>query len=188
MCNQILGLPHTEVYKFLLEDVLEAPGDFDPPADLVVTTPTHYEELSRKMPAGRGLTRLVMSVATGTALELAAVPPDTRLGIVCVSRRFGRVILRACEEYAKLLRPPELAYFGDGDNLARLVRECNRLLLPPNYDLFATPVESFLLKSCEESHRPIQYRYEVDRGSLLYLEEQINRIHKTNQGTAADFR
>jgi hypothetical protein len=137
---------------------------------------------------GREPVRLVMAIATGAALELAAIPPDTRLGIVCVSRRFARVMLRACEEYGKLLRPPELAYLGEGDSLARLVRECNRLLLPPNYDLFASPVETFLLKSCEESHRPIQYRYEVERGSLLYLEEQITRIYKTNQGSADGFR
>jgi DNA-binding transcriptional regulator YhcF (GntR family) len=188
MYHQILGLSHAEVFKFLLDEVLETPEDFDPPADLVVTTPTHYEELSQKMPGGRKPIRLVMAIATGAALELAAIPPDTRLGIVCASRRFARVMFRACGEYGKLLRPPETAYFGEGDSLARLVRECNRLLLPPNYDLFASPVESFLLKSCEESHRPIQYRYEVERGSLLYLEEQINRIYKTNQGPAAGFR
>jgi hypothetical protein len=182
MYRQILELPHTEVYKYLLDEVLETPKPFDPLADLVVTTPTHSEDLSRKMLYGREPTRLVMAIATGTALELAAIPPDTRLGIASASRRFAQVMLRACGEYGKLIHPVQVAYFGEGDSLARMIRKCNRLLLPPNYDLFSTPVETLILKSVEESHQPIRYRYQVERGSLLYLEEQINRIYKTNQG------
>jgi hypothetical protein len=163
-----------------LEEVLETPKPFDPAADLVVTTPTHYEELSRKMSNGREPTRLVMAIATGTALELAAIPPDTRLGIACASQRFAQVMLRACEEYGKLLHPVEVACFGDGDSLTRITRECNRLLLPPNYDLFSSPLEALILKSVKESHQPIHYRYQVERGSLFYLEEQINRIYKSS--------
>ncbi|MDR3161922.1 MAG: GntR family transcriptional regulator, partial [Spirochaetaceae bacterium] len=182
MYRQILDLPHTEVYKYLLDEVITTPKPFDPAADLVVTTPTHYEDLARKMLHGREPTRLVMAIATSTALELAAIPPDTRLGIACASRRFAQVMLRACEEYGKLLHPVEVVYFGDGDSLSRIARECNRLLLPPNYELFSSPVEALILKSVKESHRPIHYRYQVERGSLLYLEEQINRIYKNNQG------
>jgi DNA-binding transcriptional regulator YhcF (GntR family) len=184
MYRQIVEMPHTEVSKYLLEEVLETPNPFDPAADLVVTTPTHYEDLSRKMLNGRELTQLVMAIATGTALELAAIPPETQLGIACASRRFARVMLRACEEYGKLFSPIKVAYFGEGDGLVRMVQECNRILLPPNYDLFSTPVETLLIKSIEESHRPIRYHYQVERGSLLYLEEQINRIYKINQGIA----
>ncbi|MDR3139367.1 MAG: GntR family transcriptional regulator [Treponema sp.] len=182
MYRQIVELPHTEVSKYLLEEVLETPDPFNPLADLVVTTPTHHEDLARKMLNGREPIRLVMAIATGTALELAAIPPDTRLGIVCASRRFAQVMLRACGEYGKLLRPVKAAYFGEGDSLAQMIRECDRFLLPPNYDLFSTPLEALILKSVEESHRPIRYHYQVERGSLLYLEEQINRIYKTNQG------
>jgi hypothetical protein len=40
-------------------------------------------------------------------------------------------------------------------------------------------VEALILKSVRESHRPIHYRYQVERGSLFYLEEQINRIYKS---------
>ncbi|MDR1301486.1 MAG: GntR family transcriptional regulator [Treponema sp.] len=182
MHRQVLTLSHTEVYQFLLEDVLAMPKRFDPAADLVVTTPTHFEELTQKMPPGCLPIRLVMAIATGTALEIAAIPPETRLGIVCVSRRFAKVMLRACEEYGKLLCPATVVYFGDGDSLSRLIQACDQLLLPPNYTLFTTMEESRLLKSCEASHCPIRYRYEVERGSLLYLEEQIERIYKTNSG------
>jgi DNA-binding transcriptional regulator YhcF (GntR family) len=181
MYEQVLGMPHTEVYKFLLDDVLEAPRQFDPATDLVVTTPTHYEDLTHKMPPGRQPIRLVMAIATDTALQLAAIPPETTLGIVCVSKRFAQVMFRACDEYCHLDHPVSIAYLGEENSIKELAGQCNRLLLPPNYSLFAGQAEGSILETCKKSHNPIHYRYEVERGSLLYLEEQISRIYRANR-------
>jgi DNA-binding transcriptional regulator YhcF (GntR family) len=179
MYHQIADLPHTEVFKFLLEDVLEAPKRFEPDTDLVVTTPTHYDDLIGKMLPDCQLSRLVMAIATNTALELAALPADTQLGVVSASQRFARIMLRACEKYGNLAKPVKLAFFGDKDKISQLIQECNRLLLPPNYHLFAAPPEIALLKSCEQTHCPIHYCYQVERGSLLFLEEQVSKLFKT---------
>ncbi|MDR0562553.1 MAG: GntR family transcriptional regulator [Spirochaetaceae bacterium] len=179
MYQQIADLPHTEVFKFLLEDVLNDPKRFDPGTDLVVTTSTHYEDLIKKMaPDGRP-SPLVMAIATSTALELAGLPPDTLVGVISVSRRFAQIMLRACDQYGKLINPPRLAFFDDEERVSQLIQECGRLLLPPNYYLFAPPVVVSLLKSCEQAHRIIHYCYQVERGSLLYLEEQVNRLFRT---------
>jgi DNA-binding transcriptional regulator YhcF (GntR family) len=182
MYHQILELPHTDVYKYNLDDALSAPKRFDPAADIVVTTATHFEELARKMPPGRRPARLVMSIATKTALELAALPPSDRLGVVSASPRFGQVMLAACEEYCKLKTPAKLAYFGDEAAVSALAEEHDRLLLPPNYALFASNREAAIIKAREKDLRPIKYRYRVERGSLLHLEEQIEKIHRTRGG------
>jgi DNA-binding transcriptional regulator YhcF (GntR family) len=183
MYEQIAEMPHTEVFKFLLEDVLEAPRRFEPNTDLVVTTPTHYEDLVAKMPLKYQLSRLVMAIATNTALELASLPQDTRLGILCVSRRFAHIMLRACENYGKFINKVELAFLGESEQVSRLIKTCDRLLLPPNYCLFANSEETALLKSCEQTHRPVHYHYQIERGSLLYLEEQITRLYKIKSAT-----
>jgi DNA-binding transcriptional regulator YhcF (GntR family) len=177
MYNQIAEL-HVDVYKFLLQEVLNAPDRFEPATDIVVTTPTHYEKLLEKMPPGKEPLRLVMAIATDTVLDLAALPPETRLGIICASRRFAQVILRACEGYCNFEYPIRVAYFSDEQDVIKLIEECNRLILPPGYSLFITGNEEALLRACKTSHNPIQYRYQIERGSLLHLEEQISRIHK----------
>jgi hypothetical protein len=178
MYNQILEL-RVEVFKFLLDDVLSSPDRFEPATNLVVTTPTHYEDLLHKMPPGQTPLRMVMAIATNTALALAALPRETRLGVTCASRRFAQVILRACGEYCKLERPVMVAYFKDVKRLDKMIRKCDRLILPPNYALFTTPEEAELIHSCKTSHNPIQYQYQIERGSLLHLEEQISRISRT---------
>jgi DNA-binding transcriptional regulator YhcF (GntR family) len=181
MSEQIKGLPHTELTQFLLEDLIKSSEPFDPLADLVVTTPTHFGDLSRKMAPGYHPIRLVMAITTGSAVDMAAIPPDTRVGVACVSRRFAQIILNTCTEFCKLKHPILTAYFNEGESLAKLIKKCDRLILPPNYSLFTSPAEDLLLKSCQESHKPIHYLYHIQRGSLLYLEEQINRIYQANQ-------
>lgn len=184
ICAQIAGLPHTEVRGYLLEEVLHAPGYFDPPADAVVTTATHYQDLSGKMPPGRPPCRLVMTVGTDTALGLAALPSQTRLGIITVSKRFSHLMLQACEKYGNLAAPVRTAFFGDRKGILEHLQTCDRLLLPSAYERFASPEESALLRSCGETHRPLRYCYQVERGSMLYLEEQLEGIFKTHQGRA----
>ncbi|MDR3170739.1 MAG: GntR family transcriptional regulator [Treponema sp.] len=178
MCHQILQFPHTEVHEYLLANVLHMPKRFDPEVDIVVTTPTHYEELREKMSPGREPVRLVMAIAIDTALDLAAIPLETRLGVICASLRFAQVILRTCEEYCHLDNPIQVAYFENNSHISRLLQECDRLILPPNYTLFASSEEESLLNHYAENHTLIYYRYEIDRGSLLYLEEQIGHIYK----------
>jgi DNA-binding transcriptional regulator YhcF (GntR family) len=181
MSEQIRGLAHTDLRQYLLEDILKSPGPFDPAADLVVTTTTHFKDLSDKMAPGYELTRLVMTVAVSTALDLAAIPADSRVGIACASRRFAQLILNACNKFCKLNYPILTAFFNDENSLAGMIRKCDRLILPPNYSFYTSPEEDLLLKVCQESHRPINYIYNVEKGSLLYLEEQINRIYQANE-------
>ncbi|MFP3042984.1 GntR family transcriptional regulator [Treponema primitia] len=181
MSEQILGLPHTDISRFHLEDLLKSPAPFDPATDLVVTTPTHYEDLCGKIAPGYEPVRLVMTVAVNTAVDLATIPTDTRVGIACASRRFAQLILNTCDKFCKLKYPILKTYFNDGDSLAKMIKKCDRLILPPNYSLFTSPEEDLILKSCLGSHMPINYLYNIERGSLLYLEEKINRIYQTNQ-------
>jgi DNA-binding transcriptional regulator YhcF (GntR family) len=181
MSGQIAEFPHTEVSKYLLEEVLKSPGHFNPAANLVVTTPTHYEDLIGKMLPGSQPFRLAMTVATDTALELAAIPPKTQLGIVAASERYAQLMLGACDAYGKLANPVKLAFFGDKNSIRKQIEECDRLLLPSNYELFASQEEAALIQSCKESHRPIFYRYQLERGSLLFLGEQIEKIFQAAQ-------
>ncbi|MDR2739998.1 MAG: GntR family transcriptional regulator [Treponema sp.] len=182
MSEQIRGLAaHTDLRQYLLEDIIKSPGPFDPAADLVVTTPTHFKALSGKMAPGYELTRLVMTVAVSTAVDLAAIPADSRIGIACASQRFAQIILNACDKFCKLNHPMLTAFFNEDNSLAEMIKKCDRLILPPNYSFYTSPEEDLILKACQESHRPVNYIYNVEKGSLLYLEEQINRIYQASE-------
>jgi hypothetical protein len=179
MIKQIRTIPHTEVFNYLLDEVLQSPRLFAPETDLVVTTATHYGDLSEKMAGNSRPIQLVMAVATDTALELASLPKDTRLGVITASKRFAQVILKACDRFGKFHSPIKTARFGHSAGIKTLIEECDRIILPQDHQLFSSAEEKVLLDTCK-SH-PIPYLYQVERGSLLHLREQINQIYsKTN--------
>jgi hypothetical protein len=176
MSSQILDLGRTEVIRYLLEDI--EPGVFDPTADLVVTTPTHSDEVFRKIPHDKSTARLVMAAAPETIADLAALPPNSRVGITCVSKRFAGIILASCEEYCRLETPPQIACFRS-KNFFDLIRNCDTLVVPMSYDLWASQTEKKAMQS--SGKRLLRYRYAPDKGSLLYLEEQVERILKAGK-------
>lgn len=181
MCRQISALPHVDVYEYLLQSVLDAPARFNPGLDMVVTTPTHYGQLSEKMEPDKEPVRLVMAIATPTVMELARIPENTRVGILTASERFSGVILRTCEQYCTLDVSPVMAYLGDPAATEAFLARIDLLILPPQYLQFCTRAEQAVIKQYIENHPYIVYQYQIEQGSLLYLEEQIFKVYQNSR-------
>lgn len=181
MCRQISTIAHVDVYEYLLGPVLDAPGRFDPGHDIVVTTPTHADDLHRKMPPDREPAKLVMAISTETAMALARIPPGAKVGALCASERFCRVILNTCGRYCELEREPATACFGDAEVTKRFLDEADWLILPPGYLGFCSEREQVLVREHAQRGRQIVFEYQVERGSLLYLEDQVEKIYRNNQ-------
>ena len=169
-------IPHVAVYPYLLDPVLEDARPFDPDFDLLVTTATHLIQLKQKTVPGIAILPVVMAVAPATVMALARIRPEVRVGIVCASRRFCEVIQKTIVQYAVLERPPQTILLGeDGHDLARFAAGCDLLILPPNELTFCTPKEQSVLGPFIRDNRTIAYQYEMERGSLLFLEEEVRR-------------
>lgn len=181
MCRQISTLPHVDVYEYLLRTVLDSPSRFNPGLDMIVTTPTHYGQLSEKMEPDKEPVRLVMSIATPTVMELARIPEDTRVGILTASERFSGIILRTCQQYCTLRDAPVTAYFGDAAATEAFLAQLDLLILPPQYLQFCTRSEQAVIKQFAENHPLIVYQYQIERGSILYLEEQVLKAYQNSR-------
>lgn len=179
MREQIRSLPNVEVDGYLLDSVLESSRRFDPQADIVVTTTTHGEDLGQKLPDGRAPVCLVMSLRNETAIELASISPQAKVGVVCKSRRFAGLILKTCQQYCKLQSPVGVAYFGNPEGVRQIARESDLLILAPNYHLFASREEEACLVGSGVPH--ILYQYQVEKGSIVYLESQIKALLRADR-------
>lgn len=178
MAQQVSELPHVEVREFLLHTVLEAPEAFGPGLDVLVTTPTHFEQVEEKLAPGQRLARLVMAISRGTLLELARIPEDYRVAVVCASARFSDIITRSYQRYGVLQNPPAVALFGQPGGLEVVLQQVDQVILPSNYLRFASPQEQALLQSIPFAAPPVLFSYKVEKGSLLYLEEQIEQLYR----------
>lgn len=181
MKKQFGRIPYVDVSDYLLDTILESPHSFDPDADIIITTPTHYKLLAEKTHPRHHIIQLVLSIATGTALDLAAIPKHARVGILCASKRFGEIISDACAEYADLDSPPKIAYADDFEQALSLVQNCTQIISAPNLSLFFSTSDLTLLKEYSQKLPPITYQYQIEKGSLLFLEEQVSLIYEKQQ-------
>ncbi len=182
--DQLSGFPGADVFEYLLQPILDSASQFNPGWDIYTTTPTHFQELSEKMPPGSRLIQVVLSVAAETILELARIPGEKRVGILCSSRRFGEIIKRACRRYCRLNREPQVHYFGDPEakTTAAFLDHTEQLILPLNYRRFCSAKEQSLLAQYSADKNPIIFQYQMEQGSLLYLAEQIQRVQSLIRG------
>lgn len=174
LTSQIMKIPGTDVYDFLLETALSGEASFSPPVDIVVTTRTHYRELREKLTDNLEIVQMVLAPSGKTVSLLSRIPENAKVGILCSSKRFSDVIIGALKLYCAASAPPPVQFFGDKSATGRLLHLVDVLILPPNYLRFCTAGERELLQNCIDTQY-IEYVYEAERGSLVYLEQEVSR-------------
>lgn len=182
MGGQLAELPGAEVVDYLLQPVLQSDHVFRPDADIIVTTPTHFTELTQKTATDMHVVRLVMAISRHTLVQMARIPADAVVGILTASPRFAEVIDRTCERYGMLARRPNTALLGDENATAKVIAESSQLILPANYLQFCNAKTLELVQNATAQVPPILFDYRVEQGSLLALEEDVKRVRaRTSQ-------
>ncbi len=177
LSNEIGGLDNVEVYEYPLEPVINAPHDFRPPMDLIVTSAVHYQDLLAKMPPGSRVFRLVITISRATLIALARIPAGSKIGVIAVSERFLRVVLNACKEWGVLSQPPVTAFFGDTAAVEAAARQSDQLIVPADYLRYCNSQEQALLLEAA----PLGFGFNIEKGSLLTLEEEVAKILEQKQ-------
>lgn len=174
--RQLSQIGYAEVAIFALshlEDVLEK---LNSDYDLVLTTSTHFAQVEPLIHPSKLLGMVAMMPTMGTVIKLAKLPADASVGVVCASDAFDRVVRKNCLGMGEWGRGMQTLLFGNRDKLAGFLKGKEAVILPEGYGAFASSQEKELLAAFErDGGQLILYDYEIDRGSYLYVEEQIKR-------------
>ncbi len=174
--QQLGRLAHLKLRTFLLDD-LRRDGDATArlePFALIITTPTHAEELVDLAPGiADRLLPVAVSPSPETLVSLAGLAGAGKIAVICRSSRFHEIIrihLRrigiAPERVPAMLDVQPAA-------LARLAATVQAIVLPPGH---AFPLSSQVSKTLNEFSRRggklVRFEYQIERGSLLHIEEK----------------
>jgi hypothetical protein len=144
--------------------------------DILLTTSNHINELQDLVPS---LHKRCFPVAVAptrkTLIALAKIPTDKRVGVFYRSRRFLEIIgvwlkrsgffenfsSRSCENI-------------NSEQLISFVQDCDYLVVPPDFldSLEAKCRQNLKMLKAEI----IDFAYQIERGSLLHLEDTIKNI------------
>lgn len=170
MARQLRHIPQVELRSYLLDSITQYPYKLGEELDLIVTTATHAGQLEGLLPAGKRVSRVALRPSARYLSRIIRLPAGAKVGIVSASERFAHLLHATCSGYAEevILYPPQTMETLQEDYLQGL----DAVLVPMDYEKQAQTPEALRRFPGEI----IECYYEMDEGSLLYLEARIKRL------------
>ena len=174
MSEQLRHINGVDLYPYLLESIQQYPYKLGEDFDLIVTTAGHADYLENVVPLKKKVVRVALSLSTDSLAPIIKLRPGKTLGIVGHSPRFANLLHRTASTYAEdavLCEPASTEATGE---LSVYLKDKDAVLVPKGYEKYFTARMVEYLKAYQGSL--IECYYELDGGSLLYLETKIKRI------------
>lgn len=149
--------------------------------DLILVTASHFPEVLGMLPNLKDrIVKVALSVSQQTVISLARIPVSSRLGIVCRSKEFLKIIrsqLKAFQISSSQIRQAR----DDGDfDLSSFLVDLDILIVPPDSPvLTGSDTQAAIQYFQRHGGRIVEFDYQIDRGTIIHIGERISRLLET---------
>ena len=174
MADQLRYIPGVDLYSYLIESIQQYPYKLNDGYDLIVTTSSHIEYLKSVLPVQKKMVCVALKPATSWLSRIIRLHHGERVGIISYSRRFGELLYKACETYAEraIVHSP-VCPETEGE-IMEYLKNKDVVLVPKAYEKYFKPAISEEIRRF--GREAVECHYEMDEGSILYLEAKIKRM------------
>lgn len=173
MSEQLRHIPGVDLYSFLLDNIRQYPYKLEQGFDLVVTTATHADYLESVLP-GVKVVRAALCLSRSSLAHIIKLRHGKKVGIIGYSRRFSELLYRTCinySEHATICQPLDISA---GDDAEEYLKDKDVLFVSEGYEKYFDKEVTELLSRFRG--QLVECHYEMDEGSVLYLEVKIKRM------------
>ncbi len=174
IAEQMRQLGGIELHSHLMDSVEAYPYKIGEDMDLVVTSAAHAREVEELLPVPKRVIRVGLRLTPSCLAEIVKLRKHQVAGILCYSSRFGTLLQSTCGTYAEDITVPEPVTFSPELDVDEFLQGKDAVLVPKDYERYCTAQTMASLKRFPG--RLIECAYEMDEGSVLYLQEKIKRI------------
>ena len=174
MAEQLHTIQEIDLYCYLFDSIEQYPYKLDESLDLIVTTLEHAPFLEQVIPAQKRLVRVALRLKPVCMTEIIKLSKDSKVGILCYSKRFGQLLHRTCLEYTDEVQLEKPVLFSETENMREYLKRLDAVLLPENYEKYCSREDAALL--ARFPGKRIACIYEMDDGSFVYLREKTRKI------------
>lgn len=167
--------------RIRLEELREAEAPVERMAafDLIVVSAVHADELRALLPGlEERLFRVAVSPSQETIIEIAGLSPTHRMGVICHSEVFRSIVHRKLTDL-NLLSGSGLPFLSirDEADLPTFLERLDVVFVPPGYEICRNRKTVYAVQAfAQRGGRVIVFDYQIERGSLLQMEERIRQI------------
>lgn len=174
LAEQMRSIDGMELHAHLMDSIAQYPYKLGEDIDLVVTTATHAQQVESMLPVPVRVIRIGLRLTQNCLAEIVKLRGHQMAGILCYSPRFGHLLQRTCQTYAEDIMVPEPVVFGQELDIAGFLKGKDAVLVPKEYEKYCTPQVAQQLRRFRG--KLIECAYELDEGSMLYLQEKTKRL------------
>lgn len=179
LSDQLRAIKGIELYSYLLESIRQYPYKLDEEVDLVITTAEHAEYLESILPDRKKLARVALRLAPETLTGMVRLRGGDRVGILASSARYGDMLYNACHSYARNVAFSQPCLFDPELDMDAFLDRKDAILVPVHYEKYCSDEAARKLSALEKKGRLILCAYEMDEGSVLYLEEKLQQLRQS---------
>ena len=174
MSEQLRHIPGVDLYAYSLESVQQYPYKLSEDFDLIVTTSAHAGYLEQVIPTEKKLARIALRPSARYLAHILKLRPGEKLGIIGYSQRFGQLMYNTCRMYVEDAQVCIPSTAVSEAELKSYLADKTVVLVPKSYEKYFSVAITELLRSF--SGDLVECYYEMDEGSVLYLEAKIKRL------------
>ena len=174
MSEQLRHINGVDLYPYLLDSIQQYPYKLGEDFDLIVTTANHADYLESVVPLKKKVVRVALRLSADSLAPIIKLRPGKKLGIIGHSHRFADLLHRTAQEYTEdvVLHAPVTT--ESAGEISTYLQEKDAVLVPRFYEkYFGEQITATLHKY---QGTLIECNYEMDAGSVLYLETKIKRL------------
>ena len=174
MSEQLRHINGVDLYPYLLDSIRQYPYKLSEDFDLIVTTASHADYLESVVPLKKKVVRVALRLSADSLAPIIKLRPGKQLGIIGRSSRFADLLYRTGREYTEdvVLHAPMTA--ESAEEISIYIQEKDAVLVPRFYERYFGHQMSATLQKFRGTL--IECNYEMDAGSVLYLETKIKRL------------
>lgn len=174
MADQLRQINGLEIHSHLMDSFEAYPYNLGEDMDLVITTATHAHQVEKLLPVPKRVVRVGLRLSPSCLAQIVKLRKHHVTGILCYSLRFGQLLHNTCMTYAEDITVTEPVTFAPDMDMEGFLAGKDAVLLPRDYERYCTEETVRILRRFRG--KLIECGYEMDEGSILYLEEKIHRI------------
>lgn len=174
MSEQLRHINGVDLYSYMLDSIRQYPYKLNEEFDLVVTTSAHAEYLEGIVPLKKRIVRVALRPSARCLAHIIKLSSQKKIGIVGYSQRFGELLYNTCQDYAENVMLYKPLVSTPETDIEGYLKDKDVVLVPKLYE------KQLSARAAEAIHNfkgeRIDCYYEMDEGSLLYLETKIKRL------------
>ena len=172
--DQLRNIGGIDLYSYMLESIKEYPYKISEGFDLIVTTPSHAQYLDNTLPLRKKILRVALRPSPRFLSHIIKLRAGSKVGIIGYSERFAQLLLKECQDYAEDIKVSAPFIASQDTQIDDYIRNKDVILLPRHYKkYFGAEIKEKIKKFKGEI---IECYYEMDEGSVMYLETKIKRL------------